>query len=109
MPMIWASVALVAAIGGLIWATYALFPCKAGARRRAWNSIPQSLRSADRYRNTAVNRFDYLGFRLARTLNPRSSVLSLRSRRHRAFNLTDRVSFRLGLGVEPLRSRCAER
>lgn len=40
MPMVWASVALVAAIGGLIWAIYALFPYKTLARQ-----IPEETRA----------------------------------------------------------------
>ena len=39
-------------------------------RGGSWKYDPQSLRSANRNRLTAGNRGDFLGFRLARTLNP---------------------------------------
>jgi formylglycine-generating enzyme required for sulfatase activity len=39
-------------------------------RGGSWNSVPQLLRAAGRVGSSADNRDDYLGFRLARTLNP---------------------------------------
>jgi formylglycine-generating enzyme required for sulfatase activity len=39
-------------------------------RGGSWGSLPQDLRAATRYWNSSDSRIDYIGFRLARTLNP---------------------------------------
>jgi formylglycine-generating enzyme required for sulfatase activity len=39
-------------------------------RGGSWSSIPQFLRSANRYRDQPVGRYFYVGFRVARTLTP---------------------------------------
>jgi formylglycine-generating enzyme required for sulfatase activity len=39
-------------------------------RGGSWDSYPQYLRSADRFGSATNNRRSYLGFRVARTLNP---------------------------------------
>jgi formylglycine-generating enzyme required for sulfatase activity len=55
---------------GSAWTTACTDDIRRVIRGGSWSLDPQSLRAAFRLRDTSVNRVGYLGFRLARTLNP---------------------------------------
>jgi formylglycine-generating enzyme required for sulfatase activity len=52
-------------------------PCRRVVRGGSWNNNPQNLRTANRNRNTTVNRNNNLGFCVGSTLSARASAIKV--------------------------------